>query len=89
MSNNPTHAQITQIRSLLIEDINAWLKNRFITIGIPLEKPERYEIPDEWLFLAGEMRSRYQDAGWDVCLSIEIVRPEGTRACHLVFSGEK
>ena len=84
MSNTSTPVQIAQIRNLLIEDINAWLKAHFPG-SFPKGTELSYSIPSDWLFLAGEVKKRYSDAGWNVRLTIEITRPAGDREGCLVF----
>ena len=76
--------QAKEINKLLIDDINSFLKEKFKPTSFP-PKPQKYEIPKEWLFMASSIKSRYRQAGWGVNLSVELTSPPDHREYYLVF----
>jgi hypothetical protein len=72
-----------EINRMLVEDINSFLRERYKEDDIP-DKPQKYAIPTDWLFLASHIKQRYRTAGWSVKVAVEISKPP-IRDYYLMF----
>ena len=88
MNGHVTFAEAKEINDMLVSDINRFLNERYAAVkNIPVN-PQKYHMPEEWLFLASSIKTRYRAVGWTVDLSVESISG-GKREYYLSFKQPK